>query len=367
MYQYHINSVHVEVTDRCNAECPACPRSFGGGSVMPYVKNEELSLDYFKLIGDDFCSKINKWNFCGTKGDPSSAQDLFPILEYLLECNPNTNIDIRTNGGARNENFWKRVGDLFLNTNCRVVWSIDGLEETNHIYRKNVKWKKLYKNLMTYIRTGAKSQWEFSHFAHNDKDIPVVEFFCKKHNIELIIREPFGFETHTDQEGIFTKHKTMGVYEKDESDPNNSILSYEIRPYGVDENLIVEGTNTKTWNIGNYKPGVYDKEVWKDVGKQDIDIDCKVSSTQWDHEIYIDSSGLILPCCYIASKYMMGDEQLLEMFEPYVDELLVTNQRSIYDVLNHNVFVKTMPKAMEGTLEDGVGYCVTCIQHCKKR
>ena len=56
--------------------------------------------------------KINKWNFCGTKGD-SSAQDLFPILEYLLECNPN-NIDIRTNGGARHENFWKRVGELFF-------------------------------------------------------------------------------------------------------------------------------------------------------------------------------------------------------------------------------------------------------------
>ena len=54
MYTSHINNIHVEVTDRCNAECPVCPRSLGGGHEMPYVKNQELGLDYFKLIDKVF-------------------------------------------------------------------------------------------------------------------------------------------------------------------------------------------------------------------------------------------------------------------------------------------------------------------------
>ena len=155
MYTSHINNIHVEVTDRCNAECPVCPRSMSGGETFPYTRDKELSLEYFKLIGKEFLSKINNWNFCGVKGDPASAQDLFEILDYILHCNPETRILIRTNGGARNEKFWSKIGNLFVGKDCDVVWSIDGWEDTNHIYRKNVKWNKLFNNLNAYIKTGA--------------------------------------------------------------------------------------------------------------------------------------------------------------------------------------------------------------------
>ena len=63
----------------------------------------------------------------------------------------------------------------------------------------------------------------------------------------------------------------------------------------------------------------------------------------------------------------MGDEQLVKMYGPYEKELTVTDTNSIYDVLDHKVFRKTMPDAMSGKLDDEVGYCVTCVQHCKNR
>ena len=37
----------------------------------------------------------------------------------------------------------------------RVVWGIDGLEDTTHLYRRNVKWDKLQENFRAYIR----AQW----------------------------------------------------------------------------------------------------------------------------------------------------------------------------------------------------------------
>jgi len=48
MYNYEdINTVHLEVTQRCNASCPMCDRNENGGAVNQHIKNnlQELSLD----------------------------------------------------------------------------------------------------------------------------------------------------------------------------------------------------------------------------------------------------------------------------------------------------------------------------------
>ena len=367
MYYKHINQVHIEVTDRCNAECPACPRSHGGGQVMPYVKNQELGLEYFHILGRDFISQISKWNFCGTKGDPASAQELFEILDFILDCNPDAEIDIRTNGGARNEKFWSRVGYRFKGTRgrARVVWSIDGWGDNNEVYRKNVKWDKLYANLLAYIKTGAQSKWEFSNFAHNQQDVHLIRNFCNKYKIELFEREPFGFESVNTESNVV--YKTMPVYQKvkDVSNKLDSNLAYTIKPYGVKEEDLVNEHNEK-YSLSKWKPGFYDLDQWQHLKNSDVNIDCMVNNED-RHEVFMDSNGMILPCCFTASKYVMGDEQLVGMYSPYEKELTVTKDNSIYDVLNHKVFTKIMPDGMSGKLDDKAGYCVTCVQHCKNR
>ena len=366
MYKTHINTVHVEVTDRCNAACPACPRSHSGGFLNAAVKNQELSLSYFKLLGKDFCSKIDSWNFCGTKGDPSAAQDLFSILEFLLECNPETFISIGTNGGARNKQFWLTVGELFKDTNCQVLWAIDGLEETNHIYRRNVKWSKLWENLLAYISTGARTGWEFSKFHHNMVDLPAIKYFCKENNIDLTVREPFGFEDIQELDadaGFKQLVRTMPVYEDVDGEYAN--LAYEILPHNAEQLNLVSNFEQRV-AAKDFQPGFYDKSNWTDLKDQNIEISCDVSNKSSRQEIYLDSDGMILPCCYIASKYAMGDEQLQEMFGAYKEELIVSESNSIYNVLNHKVFQKTMPDAITGQMDDDVGYCITCAHHCKK-
>ena len=57
-------------------------------------------------------------------------------------------IEIHTNGGARNVEFWENLGKLskIAGKNILVIFSVDGLEDTNHIYRRNVKWDKLKEN-----------------------------------------------------------------------------------------------------------------------------------------------------------------------------------------------------------------------------
>ena len=360
MYKSHIKRIHVEVTDRCNAECPVCPRSRAGGYVLPYVKNQELSLEYFKLLGEDFLSHIQEWNFCGTKGDPASAQDLFEILEFILQCNKETRIEIRTNGGARNSNFWARVGNLFKGTNCSVIWSIDGWEHTNHIYRKNVKWSKLFENLNTYISTGATSQWEFNKFAHNVKDIPIVSAFCRENNILFDVRDPYGFSLLGNG-----KIKAISVFNRAPDDPTKSVFAYYIKPHGVLPENIEESSEDfgAEYSVSDHTLGVYQQNLYTNYKNSDQQIDCQVSDNNYS-EIYIDSNGMVFPCCFTASKYIMGDKQIHQMIDPYKDKLFVTETNSIYDVLETGLFKKVMPDGMAGKLNDAVGYCITCVDHC---
>jgi len=368
MYKSHVNSVHIEVTDRCNALCPACPRSFSGSFEMPYVKNQELGLEYFKLLGKEFISNIRTWNFCGTKGDPASAQELFEILDYILDCNPKAFIEVRTNGGARNPKFWKSIGERFKGTYSSVVWSIDGWEETNHIYRRNVKWSKLFENLQAYVRTEAPAKWEFNKFAHNMHELPIIENFCKKNNIDLILREPFGFET-LDAMTIDSEYKeqvkTLPVYKIVD---DMAVLDYEIEPFDKENKILVSTSRKQVHKdeIG-LKPGVYNKENWYNVNGTNIDVECVVSTKDHRQEIYIDSDGTILPCCYIGSKYIMGDEQCREMIDPVKESLIVSADNSIYDVLNSDFFQTTMPSGIQGNMDNDVEYCITCLHHCRKR
>ena len=348
---------------------------------MPYVKNQELGLEYFKHLGSEFLSHIEHWNFCGVKGDPASAQELFEILDYILECNPKTEIDIRTNGGARNEKFWIKVGNRFKDKSCQVVWSVDGWEHTNHIYRRNVKWNKLYANMNAYISTGAGSRWEFNKFQHNIQDLGTIESFCRMHNIHLDIREPYGFSVVSDEQleldskengeqhgidvklnPVATSIKTIPVYTKKEN--GISVFEYSIKPHGVSKKYIIDDPDYKEHDIKQWKPGVYPIDQFIKYKNSVQEISCK--ATNYSQEIYIDSNGMIFPCCYTAGKYQMGDEQLQQMLEPYKEQLIVTKNNSIYDVLDLKFFKSVMPDGMNGKLNDKVGYCITCVQQCGK-
>ena len=45
MYQLSdIHSIHFEVTSKCQARCPMCPRRIHGGPLLPGVDLEEITL-----------------------------------------------------------------------------------------------------------------------------------------------------------------------------------------------------------------------------------------------------------------------------------------------------------------------------------
>ena len=122
------------------------------------VNKYHTTLQFVKeRIGNNIIAQLDKWMCQGTYGDATMNPETVQIFSYLREVNPNIRIEMWTNGGARDIEFWKRMAKLKVN----VIFGIDGLEDTNHIYlfsknglnkefKKNTK-LRIAKNLIEYI------------------------------------------------------------------------------------------------------------------------------------------------------------------------------------------------------------------------
>ena len=366
MYDHHITAVHVEATDRCNAQCPVCIRSFQGGPVKDIVTDKELGLAHFtEYLGDDFCSKVLNWNFCGNKGDPSSALELVDIFKYILKCNPTTNIMMRTNVGARSKKFWQSIGELFHNTNCRVIFAVDGLEDTNHIYRKNVKWSNLYRNMKAYFNNGGHSLGQFDtlKFAHNEHQWEEIEALAKRFGVTVNLKDPYGFAKLPN--GML---KTIPVYDRNPNSMGMYSLLYTIKPHTTDQYIDPEYPDVAPTQVLDNQQ-FYDFNNNQLFPGKTIDIDCIASQPENQHyEIFLDCDGSVYPCCFIGSRLNYGETQLKDMLGD--TDIILSDTNNIYKILASTYYKSTLPAGISGnfegslTLEGKTKQCITCVDCC---
>jgi hypothetical protein len=181
MYPYEsIRQVHLELTDKCNAACPQCLRSDHGGPVNPQLQLAELSLlDAKTILAEQFLVQLNRLYACGNYGDSIVARDCLQIFQYFCACNPRMKLGIHTNGGARSVDFWQRLGRLIPIGKGYVRFGIDGLEDTNHIYRRNVRWPILMRNVKAFLEAGGNAEWDYIVFRHNEHQVEQARGLAK--------------------------------------------------------------------------------------------------------------------------------------------------------------------------------------------
>ena len=164
---------HIELTDKCNAGCPMCPRTDAMNFCKPNltkVFNVELGLhDFREHFTDEFCKRTKEIIFGGAFGDPVAASQLLEITEYLTERG--VKLAVSTNGGIRRPRYWRRLGEAMRTTGSRLELHIDGLADTNHLYRVHTRFDRIIENARAYIETGARAEWHFIIFRHNQHQI----------------------------------------------------------------------------------------------------------------------------------------------------------------------------------------------------
>ena len=155
----------MDHTSRCQLACPQCARFHGSQTELnPYMPIDDTTVDDYKIILEPFERDTVKLFHCGNFGDSLASPTLDECIDYSIEQGVKE-FKMAVNGSARSKEWWR---DLAQKSDRIVVnFSIDGLADTNHLYRVNSNFAKIMENAKAFIDAGGNARWYFIEFEHN--------------------------------------------------------------------------------------------------------------------------------------------------------------------------------------------------------
>lgn len=276
--------VNIEISNRCQAACPMCPRNIHGGIENPLLKVNDWTIDDFKTIFPPAVVRhLKEFRFCGNFGDPLMNNDLLKMCEYITHEDSSSIVYIHTNGSLRDTKWWKQLVEV-LPKNHFVVFALDGLSDTHALYRINTSFETIIKNASTFISAGGNAIWHYIRFQHNAHQVDEAR--------EMAIK--LGFKNFTIKD---SRRFTSPQFKVVDS----------------------QGNQTHTLSPMSNIPIVNKKEILSsyDTWSNSNRIYCYALD---EHDLFIDAHFTVLPCCILASfLYTSYDENLLRSYNLYDD------------------------------------------------
>ena len=146
-----IKVLHLEPTDVCQAACALCARETDTN--FDKRNRHQLSVPMLEsLLPEGFVSNLDKMFMCGNYGDPAAGSHTIAIYEWFRRHNSDIVLGMNTNGAIGTTFWWHALAKIMNQPLDYVVFSIDGLENTNSDYRVNVNcnidpFKMLFKGI----------------------------------------------------------------------------------------------------------------------------------------------------------------------------------------------------------------------------
>jgi sulfatase maturation enzyme AslB (radical SAM superfamily) len=289
-----VQILEFEPTSHCNAKCAHCPRFNithhevfkSDGTLHPDLTLNHIDVDaVIKNLELHRMPLLKTIVIQGDKGDPCMHPKIDQLVAGLASAPSRPHITLTTNGSIRNINWWSKLAQI---KNLEVVFSIDGLADTNHLYRVGLDYATILKNAQAFIAAGGSAIWKMIVFRHNQHQIDEIKTLAKELGFAEFRLEPAQ-----------PRFKGMSQW-----------------PVEVDGQ--VHYLSDTTLNIRS--------QQFKFKNKLNI-----VNSTQFDNvnrvcpnlvkgRIYITHQNYIIPCCMMhfdtELKYF-GTEQLKELTEGF--------------------------------------------------
>jgi MoaA/NifB/PqqE/SkfB family radical SAM enzyme len=364
MWNDKITQVHWEPTDKCNSACPMCPRYDSQGFEIGTLENAEWTLESFKKAWPvEFIGDLQKILACGNYGDPCACKEFVDIYEYVREINPHISLACNTNGSLRNPAWWARLGAVMKEEQCPgnyCTFSLDGLEDTNHLYRRNTNWKKIMENAKAFIDAGGIAHWDYIVFEHNEHQVDearqlAIDMGFKNFNIKRTTR-------WASYSGLFKKKGQYPVYWKgkhlyDLKQPNEERFKENFQ----DANYFKQSKyQSITLNDFKNMTGIKNTDQrfvngkWELIDLTSLNIACRAVKDAREHqpanEIFVSAGGHVAPCCFLGSEPFV-DTTVKEQDINYINMInaqgglhrLNMHHQNIYDILQLDMFQKWIP------------------------
>lgn len=172
--------LHLEPTTACNAACPQCARE-NTALFDPRKHNTHLTVTQIRrALTIEQISRLEKMFMCGNFGDPAASPHTLEIYRFFRAHNPNITLGMNSNGAVRSARWWQDLAGILNKSQDYVIFSIDGLADTNHVYRRGVRWSTLMTNVKSFIDAGGSAHWDMLLFEHNQHQVDLAEDLARK-------------------------------------------------------------------------------------------------------------------------------------------------------------------------------------------
>ena len=273
IYSYDtVELLELEISSHCNAACPQCPRNIYGGKTISNLPLVNWTLEQLQGIVDvDFIKQLKVVYFCGTYGDPLMNKNLVAMSTWLRSTNPTLKIGIHTNGGVGRAETYQDLAAIV----DFIAFGIDGLDDTNHLYRINTNWNAIMANVQTFIQAGGYAIWDFIVFKHNQHQVDHAK----------TLSQTLGFrEFNIKKTGRFFNKNNVLIQQLEVLDTNGNVVN------------IIEPPNDERYQNTGYK-------IVQTINLVEYVKTTKVSCFfMKNNMVYIGADGYVFPCGFLHDR-----------------------------------------------------------------
>ena len=238
---------HIEPTSKCILECSLCDRTWFYQKFKKRL-TQDINIDHLITFFKDHEPNIT---MCGNNGDPIYHAKFHELCIRLKKIR--SKIEIVTNGSGKKKAWWEKLCEI-LTSEDAIEFSIDGLQDTNHLYRINSNWDSIMDAIEVVTKYNIKTTWKFIVFKHNEHQIKDAQKLSKK--LGIVEFKLIKSDRWWKQDIIPSPEYVDPIYE------------HQI--------AVTKGTDKKST----------------------IKQQCMtVQNGDPDHQLYIDSDGDFYPCC----------------------------------------------------------------------
>jgi MoaA/NifB/PqqE/SkfB family radical SAM enzyme len=272
-------------------------------------------------------------NFCGSIDEPITHPEFFEILKEAYKINPYYTIHIHTNGSIRSENEWKELAVLLLKFKSphMTLFSIDGLKDTNHIYRQNTDYDKIIKNSQAFIDAGGYAVWQFLIFPWNSHQINEA----KDISIKMKFKE---FHSRHDR-SIVT---SLGLE-------------------NINEKKLKNQSGTSEYS------GSLDDLIQSYENLNDVEISC---NNQQYGMYFLSFDSKLWPCCFIPNGYLQLQQEKVDFLRKRIDNVYSKDfndltKKSVREILDSSFYKNDLVESWNNSVSTGpCGKITRCAETC---
>jgi molybdenum cofactor biosynthesis enzyme MoaA len=286
-----VTEIDLECTTFCNLKCPECNRTTDKDVISSILNTSHITLEncrtWFKPTE---LTSLKEIRFCGAIDEALMNPELTDILDFFLDEFKIKYIDIRTNGSVRSTEWWSNFVN-HLPSNHIIVFGLDGLEDTNHIYRVGAKWEKIINNAKAFIDAGGIASWQFIEFEHNKHQIEEAKQLAKELGFKEFRLVSSTRPTMTESLEHIRKDNKVSARSNRVPEKKEVILSDKKES---EEETMVPCSTSKP-----KKPVQELVLIRKKTKKQKTVIRCENQGHGNGNRILVNALSQVVPCCFL--------------------------------------------------------------------